>query len=154
MNRRDFLELTTGAALGWMFTAACEAETGPLGQVPDEGDGGLVEDAGEPEEFVIREPFAVILNDPSCSGHVHGISVEAATFTEDTPIHYLGDSHELVFYASELMQLERGEKIPFATIGDGPGHGHCGHAWRVEVGPPDMSLIDMCTPRGTAMCIR
>lgn len=135
-----------------------DAGTAALDASPaTEADAGLLDageaDAGLGPPFIIREPFTVILNDSTCSKHTHTAFVEAGTYAEDQALHFLGGSHALVFLVSELLRLERGERIPFATVGPGPNHGHCGTAWRTEVGPPEPDRPDQCTVRGTAMCL-
>lgn len=126
---------------------------------PDAGTADAGEpDAGEPDAglgppYTIHAAFSVILNDSTCSKHSHDAFVAAGTYSEDRPIHFLGGSHELVFWVSELVRLQSGERVPYATIGAGPGHGHCGTAWRLEVGPPEPHRPDQCVVRGTAMCL-
>jgi hypothetical protein len=168
MRRRTFLKLSLALPL----LEACEAGTERLGRAPDPDSGSAasndaggplfqdggppdagVVDSGAPPIFEISQPFDVLLNDSTCSKHSHWVSVEAAVYTEDTPVHFLGGSHELIFLASELVLLEQGNRIPFATIGPGPGHGHCGTAWRMEVGPEEPNRPDQCQPRGTAQCM-
>lgn len=171
MDRRTFLKLSGSTVF---FAWGCEAETDPLSSDPDPVDGGTLypdaraRDAGieipldagfvdaeaidAGAAFVIREAFNVHLNDTTCSHHSHGCSVRPAMYLEDTEVHFLGGSHEVVFWASELVRLQNSELVPFATVGAGPGHGHCGMAWRTSVGPEDRTRMDVCATRGTAMC--
>jgi hypothetical protein len=153
MERRTFLKLA-GALAVPIF--GCEAETEPLiEREPLRADAGFM-DGGEVDAgfvLTVRESFGVVLNDTSCSGHSHWLLVEAGDYSGGSPVSYLGGSHEVVFTPSELAMLERGERIPFATIGDGPGHGHCGTAWRESVGDADPNLPNACQVRGTAMCM-
>lgn len=138
-------------------TAAQDAGTAALDAGTAALDAGLLDageaDAGLGPPFSIRESFTVILNDSTCSKHTHTAFVEAGTYAEDREVHFLGGSHALVFRVSELLRLERGERIPFSTVGPGPNHGHCGTAWRSEVGPPEPDRPDQCVVRGTAMCL-
>ena len=55
-----------------------------------------------------------------------------------------GGSHLVQFRPSELVRLERGEQLPFATSGAGPGHGHCGLAWRDGLFSPSRDRVDAC----------
>ncbi|MFO0728884.1 MAG: hypothetical protein U1E65_34210 [Myxococcota bacterium] len=116
-------------------------------------------DASEPDAglspLTIRSAFYVVLNDTACSRHSHQLQVSPGTWTEDVELRFLGGSHEVRFRISELMRLEASELLPFATVGNGPGHGHCGTAWRQDtVGPEDPNRAQpMCTPGGTAMCL-
>lgn len=169
MKRRKFLELggVGGLALfggGCAMSRLADPDAG-AGDANGDGedpthdgamlvaDGGVTGvDASAAGAFVIHESFSVLLNDSSCSHHSHGVSVAATAYADDTPVHFSGGSHELAFLPSELVRLERGERIPFATIGAGPGHGHCGTAWRTEVGPEERDRVDVCQPLGTAMC--
>ncbi|MFO0712908.1 MAG: hypothetical protein U0353_23845 [Sandaracinus sp.] len=159
MHRRTFLIRSSATAAALL--AGCSSVHSPEGDAgPAEHDGGtlfpdasrLGADAAVSTALAIAAPFRVLLNDPSCSHNGHDCYVEAGTWNEDVEISFLGGSHEVRFWVSELVRLERGERIPFATVGPGPGHGHCGHAWRSEVGPFDDSTPDRCAPRGTAMC--
>lgn len=171
VNRRDFLKLTGVGAAG--FAAwGCETDTitlepvdgGAMEQAPQpeprpEVDAGMGRDASTidagPPTYTIHGAFVVILNDSTCSRHTHSANVSAAVYVDDTPVHFLGGSHELVFKPSELVTLQEGAKIPFATIGEGPGHGHCGTAWRESVGPPDPDPNHQisCATLGSALCI-
>jgi hypothetical protein len=163
MNRRRFLE-TSGVGSLALFANACamsrvaDRDGGDAGEPAHDGailvsDGApFLIDANDPSAIVVAAGFSVLLNDSSCSHHSHGVDVAAGAYAPDVAVHFLGGSHELVFLGSELALLERGERIPFATIGPGPGHGHCGTAWRTEVGPEERDRIDVCQPRGTAMC--
>lgn len=170
MDRRRFLELTGLAAAG-LFHAACASSVTPEPLLEDDAsptppdaardamrvdarvDAPIARDV-IPAAFVIREAFTVLLNDTSCSGHDHIIAVSPAEYVDDTPVHFLGGSHLLAFRPSELQQFERGERLPFATIGPGPGHGHCGVAWRTSVGPSEPTRVDVCHPQNTAVCLR
>ena len=104
-----------------------------LYQIKDEAEYRLLEqaravahtdDTRQLTALAIAAPFRVLLNDPSCSHNGHDCYVEAGTWNEDVEISFLGGSHEVRFWVSELVRLERGERIPFATVGPGPGHGH------------------------------
>ncbi len=159
MNRRTFL-LTTSATAAALVTG-CSATHDPLADAgtPPQHDGGmLVPDASMLRDsavvgaLTIATAFVVNLNDPSCTHNGHTAYVQPGAWDHDVEISFLGGSHEVRFWVSELMQLQAGERIPFATMGAGPGHGHCGTAWRAEVGPFDDTLVDECTPRGTAVC--
>lgn len=156
MRRRTFL-IHTGAAAA-LFSTGCSVAHLPDGDASTH-DGGTLRpdapapsDAGVPGALVIASAFRVLLNDPSCSHNGHDCRVEPGRWESDVEVRFLGGSHEVRFRVSELVRLEAGERIPFATVGPGPGHGHCGTAWREEVGPFDDTLEDVCTPRGTAMC--
>jgi hypothetical protein len=106
-------------------------------------DAAMSRDGGVAALMVVRESFSVLFNDSSCSHHSHLLYVEAAEYADETPVRFLGGSHLLELRPSELLQLEAGERIPFATIGDGPGHAHCGTAWRTEVGPEEPDRPDV-----------
>lgn len=162
MNRRSFLKLTGASVLFY----GCEGGTEPLASIPIEDGGTLVQDAGAIDSgvldagaidagvaIVVAEGFDVVLNDTLCSRHSHAAHVDAGEYPPNQEVRYLGGSHELIFTGLEIAQLQNGERIPFATVGGGPGHGHCGMAWRREVGREDPTRRDMCTVRGTAMCI-
>ena len=165
MNRRTFL-LGTSAATGALLVGCSEAhdlhdDAGPPAHDGGAHDGGALFPDAPPQRdaalggaLVIASAFVVYLNDPSCSHNGHTVYVEPGAWDEDVEISFLGGSHEVRFWVSELTLLEAGERLPFATMGNGPGHGHCGTAWRREVGPFDDTLVDHCTPRGTAMCER
>lgn len=159
MDRRTFLHLSGLGALGALAGCAesttrasdsglAEADAriddahvaDALAQVPDGGHVAL--DAGS-AVFVLSS-FSVMLNDSSCSGHDHGLTVSAGTYLDDSPIDFLGGSHLVRLRPSELVRLERGEQVPFATSGPGPGHGHCGLAWREGLFEPSRDRIDAC----------
>ena len=150
MDRRTFLQLTglgaLGAIAGCAESTTRASDAGPttgdaLVQVPDTGN--AAPDAGS--AMLVLSSFRVVLNDPSCSGHDHGLVVEAGAYVDDTPVAFLGGSHLVRFRPSELAQLERGEQIPFATSGPGPGHGHCGLAWRDDAPyEPSRTRVDAC----------
>jgi hypothetical protein len=162
MNRRTFL-LRSSAATGALLVGCSAAhdlpgDAGPThdSSAPDGGplfpDAPPLRDAAIGGALVIETAFVVFLNDPSCSHHGHTVHVEAGAWDDDAEVSFLGGSHEVRFWVHELLALQAGERLPFATMGNGPGHGHCGTAWRREVGPFDGTLVDHCTPRGTAMC--
>jgi hypothetical protein len=50
-------------------------------------------------------------------------------------------------------RLAAGEVLPFASVGDGPNHGHCGLAYRADREPRELPAEVACVPRGTAMCM-
>lgn len=156
MNRRTFL-IHTGAVTTALL-AGCSAAHVEGGDASAHDGGTLYPDAPPqldaalPGALVIAAPFRVLLNDSRCSHNGHDCRVEAGAWEHDVEISFLGGSHEVRFWVSELLLLQAGERIPFATVGAGPGHGHCGTAWREEVGPFDDTLDDECVPRGTAMC--
>ena len=100
--------------------------------------------------YVIAMPFSVMLNDSSCSGHDHDCYVVPAAYTDDSPVSYLGGSHLVQFRPSELVRLAAGEPVPFATNGAGPGHGHCGIAFRAEVAQASRTRMDGCRIRPPA----
>ena len=155
MNRRTFLEISCLGALGALArcassttrasdAGATSGDAAPMGdalmQRPDTGN--LATDA-ESAAFVVGA-FAIFLNDPSCSGHDHGCGVEASAYADDSPVSFLGGSHLVQFRPSELVRLERGEQLPCATSGAGPGHGHCGLAWRDGLFSPSRDRVDAC----------
>jgi hypothetical protein len=98
---------------------------------------------------VISETFEVVLNDSTCSGHSHSLTVIARTYPEGVPVRYLGGSHLVTLMPSELVLLARGARLPYATVGQGPGHGHCGTAWRSSVGPAEPHRPDACELHNT-----
>lgn len=165
MKRRDFLQATSVTAAAWMVgcssahtNAEPDADAGPSDAPshPDAHDGGLLEQVDAPhfdpdarDGLVIHEAFEVLLNDSSCSGHPHSVRVVPGAYAEDIEVHYMGGSHALNFWVSELVRLQNGERIPFATHGSG-GHGHCGTAWRTEVGPAEPDRVDACDLRAPA----
>lgn len=156
MRRRTFLELGAVGGVAVLVPACARSTVVQRDAGADDG-AVLTADAAPPVDgavalYVIHEAFDVLLNDSTCSHHSHGCRVEPAAYEEDVPVRFLGGSHEVVFLASELVELERGARIPFATIGDGPGHGHCGTAWRTSVGPEEPMRPGACTTRGTAEC--
>ena len=156
MNRRTFLLHTSATAMA--IFSGCSAAHVTEGDASAHDGGTLYPDASAqvdavvPGALVISAPFRVLLNDSRCAHNGHDCRVEAGAWERDVEISFLGGSHEVRFWVSELVRLQAGERIPFATMGPGPGHGHCGTAWREEVGPFDDALDDVCTPRGTAMC--
>ena len=156
MRRRRFVLGLGGAATFAVLGPGCARSTL---RVDGGGDGGVLhQDAAPPVDsalalYVIHEAFDVLLNDSTCSHHSHSCRVAPGAYAEDAPVRFLGGSHEVVFLVSELVELERGARIPFATIGDRPGHGHCGTAWRTSVGPEEPMRPDACETRGTAECI-
>lgn len=167
MNRRRFLALV-GLGLG---AAACgsvttpgsrpepDAEPGPDGGYTDAASSsdvlrseGAVFEAG-PGMVVVRESFMVLLNDTSCSGHDHSLNVTAGAYPAGVPVRYLGGSHTVQFTPEELLELQAGGRLPFATILGG-GHGHCGLAWRsVSYQATDRSRVDHCTALGGGLCV-
>lgn len=118
-------------------------------------DAGARVDVDSPSgAVVISETFDVVLNDSTCSGHAHALTVIARTYPEGVPVRYLGGSHLVELLPSELVLLERGARLPYATVGQGPGHGHCGTAWRSSVGPAEPHRPDACELRNTtATCV-
>ncbi len=160
MHRRTFLfHGTLGSAA---LLAGCSSVHVPGDPIPDAGathdgspllaDAASFRDAALGGALVITAPFEVLLNDTTCSHNGHTCFVEQGSWDDDVEISFLGGSHEVRFFVSELVLLQAGERIPFATVGPGPGHAHCGTAWRREVGPFDDTLVDACEPRGTARC--
>lgn len=151
MRRRTFLELTGLGTLG-AIAGCAEARTLPVdgGAVP-ESDAAAASDAAVAPDTTARRTafvvaaFEVLLNDPSCSGHDHGFSVDAATYMDDTPVEFLGGSHLVAFRPSELLRMAGGEQLPFSTIGPGPGHGHCGIAFKLGAFLPSRDRVDACT---------
>ena len=165
MRRRTFMEMAGLGALGSIaggalasgcaesVTAEATTDAGsapaidarPMGdtlvQVPDAAN--LTTDAGA-GLYVVTNEFEVLLSDVSCSGHDHGCVVEPALYTDDTPVPFLGGSHLVLFRPSELVRLQNGEQIPFATSGPGPDHGHCGIAIRADLPPPTRDRMDSC----------
>lgn len=153
MNRRQMLKLFGVVAAQSIW--GCEKETVGLVYEQDEPEADTEPAEELPSEgYAILEKFVVILNDPSCSRHTHVLLVDPASYEDDTPISYLGGSHEVLMRPSELVDLAAGAKLPFATVGDGPGHGHCGTAWRESIhGGANPNLTDACVPLGTASCL-
>lgn len=162
MRRRTFLHLSGIGALGALAGCAeartlvtdagptSEADATPTPDAPPRSpDAASAPDAGA-GPFVITTVISVFLNDPSCSGHDHGFSVSPGTFDDDTPLSFLGGSHLVAFRPSELLRIAAGEQLPFATIGPGPGHGHCGLAWLAGLYTPSRDRIDACTPMSPA----
>lgn len=164
MDRRSFLDILRLAALA-AFAPGCALTVAPA-QAPDDAappedapplvdaaaDARLPPDASGPG-VVIAESFRVVLNDNSCSGHDHTLTVEAGTYPAGVPVHYLGGSHDVALDPAELKALERGERIPFATGGDEQGHGHCGLAWRGTATAADRARVDACVLRSaTSVC--
>jgi hypothetical protein len=158
MQRRRFLALSGLGTLGAMVGGCAEARTLPI-------DAGAIDDAAPPERdagpttsdaVTIAAGFTVMLNDPSCSGHDHECEVAAGTYTSAMLPMFLGGSHLVVFSVDDLARLDRGEQIPFATSGPGPGHGHCGLAWKDGLYEPSRTRVDACTthaPAGTPMAV-
>ncbi len=153
MRRRQFMAVT---GLGTLGTLAGCARSFTYETTEDAGtasDAALVSDAGlgSPDAasaaFVIATGFSVRLNDTSCSGHDHGCTVQAGAYDDDTPIEFNSPgSHTVAFRPSELVLLASGAQLPFATIGPGPGHGHCGMAWRGDLVPaPSLDRVDTCS---------
>jgi hypothetical protein len=172
MNRRRFLEIT-GLAAAAAAVQACAASVYGIADGPPDGaiDGATDDaprgDSGPPSAdartdtaadataaLVVATAFTVILEDTSCSGHNHSIRVEARAYGADELVPYLSGSHLLKFSSRELAQLAAGERIPFSTVGPGPGHGHCGSAWRRELGPTTPPVAEQCVLRATATCER
>lgn len=157
MRRRRFLETmavgTLGAISGCASAVTRTDDTGPAPHdaAPPGHDAALLADAAPTIDagaaaFVITQAFVVMLNDTSCSGHDHECGVEPAVYADDTPVSFNGPgSHQVDFRPSELVMLAAGAMLPFATVGPGPGHGHCGMAWRTEIAPPSHTRVDACT---------
>ena len=152
MQRRKFMALAGGAAVGVL--SGCTRSF--MLEAPDDGgtadDGALRQDAAPLADagaapFVIGAAFTIRLNDVSCSGHDHACIAEAGAFADDAPILFNAPgSHTVAFRPSELMLLAAGAQLPFATVGPGPGHGHCGLAWRMDLVPmPSVERVDDCT---------
>lgn len=162
MRRRTFLHgtlATTTWLAGGSAVTACSSVHAPAPDDVGPHDGGPLftdassfRDASVGGALVVTAPFRVLLNDTRCSHNGHTCYVEPGSWDEDVEISFLGGSHEVRFRVSELILLEAGERIPFATMGAGPGHGHCGTAWREEVGGFDDTRVEVCEPRGTARC--
>lgn len=158
MNRRTFL-LGSGGTAGALLVGCSAAHDLPGDAGSSAHDGGPLRPDAPPLRdatlggaLVVTSAFLVYLNDPSCSHNGHTVHVEPGAWDDDVEVSFLGGSHEVRFRVSELVALEGGARLPFATVGPGPGHGHCGTAWRSEVGPFDDTLVDRCAPRGTAEC--
>lgn len=172
MERRSFLSLLGLAGLGTLFTACAVTVDGsePADDASAPTDGASTADAPRVPltdaaadtrvavdtaagGVVIAESFEVILNDSTCSGHSHSLVVHAGTYPDGVLVRYLGGSHLVALLPSELALLERGARLPFATVGNGPGHGHCGTAWRTSVGPEEPHRPDACALHNTtAVC--
>jgi hypothetical protein len=163
MSRREFLITSSTALAGWSCEAGTEglrsAKENALMIPLEQADAGVVDAyiAGELDAglaaVTIGEQFLVHLNDSTCSHHHHGCYVKAGTYEVGVPVRYLGGSHEVTFLPEELEQLKNNQRIPFSTTGPGPGHGHCGMAWRKDAFPPDQSLEIQCDTVGTATCV-
>jgi hypothetical protein len=158
MRRRFFMQTMAVGALGaasgcaTAVTRIDDGGPGPSDAAPPGHDAALVAVDAAPAidasraTFVVRTAFSVLLSDTSCSGHDHECDVAPASYADDTPISFNGPgSHQVDFRPSELMMLEAGAMLPFATVGPGPGHGHCGMAWRTEIAPPTRMRVDACT---------
>ena len=153
MRRRQFIALTgAGTALALTgcarsFVAEAPPEDGGSADAALTSDAAVATDAGM-GAFVIAAGFSVLLDDVSCSGHDHECNVSAGTYATDEPILFNSPgSHSVAFRPSELMQLASGAQLAFATVGPGPGHGHCGMAWRSDLRPaPSVDRVDACAP--------
>lgn len=170
MRRRTFIEITGLGCLGSAIAGCAGVTTRPVPE-PDAGavesdaaasppsDAAMAHDAmvltADPDSgmptgdagtaLVMLTAFTVILNDTSCSGHDHECWVAAGMYADDTPLVFNGPgSHQVAFRPSELWRLQNGEQVPFATNGTGPGHGHCGLAFREGLGVPSRDRVDTC----------
>lgn len=137
-----FLGVGVAAAMAACGVSVQGEEDGGAGDAGDgdAGEGMLVSAipavvVGAAGRVTIRRSFDVLLEDRACAGHAHGLRVLAGSYDRDTPVEYLGGSHLVRLRPSELVRLEAGEVLPFATVGPGPGHGHCGRAVRAEMRP-------------------
>jgi hypothetical protein len=153
MRRRRFIALTGLGTAGVLagcsrsFTIASIVDDGGVPtDAPLSSDASRTADTGT-AAFVIAAAFTVRLNDVSCSGHDHECRVDAGAYDDDTPIEFNAPgSHTVAFRPSELARLAAGAQLPFATVGPGPGHGHCGMAWRADLLPePSTDRVDSCT---------
>lgn len=116
-------------------------------------DAATVDAGASVEDVVVAAGFSVVLYDPTCSRHEHVLRVVPRTYAAGTTTRYLGGSHTVELRPDEIARLEAGEALAFATVGDGPIHGHCGLAYRADRVPPDRPRELACVPGGTAMCI-
>jgi hypothetical protein len=170
MRRRRFLETMAVGALGAATGCATSVTRAPddggattiANDAPIGHDATLTAVDAAPVDvdtsvFVITSAFLVQLHDTSCSGHDHDCLVEPASYADDAPVSFNGPgSHQVAFRPSELVRLQAGESLPFATIGPGPGHGHCGLAWRGDAPSPARGQLDACdiaTPAGMTPAI-
>lgn len=169
MRRRTFLEISGLAWIGGTLAGCAEsttrlsvsddAATGATDAAmpaPDVGpahDAAVLvaePDAGSPTDdastaLYVLTTFTVVLNDTSCSGHDHECIVSAGMYADDTPLAFNGaGSHRVVFRPSELLRIQNGEQIPFATSGPGPNHGHCGLAFREGLYVASRDRVDTC----------
>jgi hypothetical protein len=155
MRRRTFLETAglgvMGSMVGGALASGCaESSTIETADAASAMGDTLVQlDAANAIDapgaaYVVQSAFSVMLNDSSCSGHDHGCDVVPMAYADDSPVSFLGGSHLVQFRPSELVRLERGEMLAFATNGPGPGHGHCGMAFRVEIAQPSRTRMDGC----------
>jgi hypothetical protein len=157
MRRRRFVETMMVGGLGLAAgcaesrTAELDAGAPPTDARPPGHDATLVAIDGSVTDaasamFAVAAGFTIMLNDTSCSGHDHDCWVEPTAWADDTPVTFNGPgSHMVAFRPSELVRLAAGEVLPFATSGPGPGHGHCGLAWRTELMPASRTRVDQCT---------
>lgn len=170
MRRRTFMEMAGLGALGSIAggalvsgcaeslthespvdAAALPLDAHAMGDALVQQDSANVTSDASTASYVITMPFSVVLNDSSCSGHDHDCFVVPAAYTDDSPVSYLGGSHLVQFRPSELVRLAAGEPVPFATNGAGPGHGHCGIAFRTEYAQVSRTRMDGCRVRPPAM---
>jgi hypothetical protein len=177
MNRRRFLSAIAAVGAGAALTR-CGAMVSPASD-----DGGASLDAPTPDAPTAdvraprdvptvdvatdRPPPAVVngemveilvsmsvqLEDVSCSGHNHWFTVGPRRVRRDERVRFLGGSHLVEFSGEELARIAARERVAFATIGDGPGHGHCGLAFVRELGATAPRPTARCRPRNeTATC--
>lgn len=107
---------------------------------------------GEMVEILVS--MSVLLEDVSCSGHNHGFSVGPRRVRRDEVLVFLDGSHRVEFTGDELARIARGERVPFATTGDSPGHGHCGLAFLPSLGATTPRPVAQCRPRNpVAICV-
>lgn len=134
MHRRTFLFHGTAAAAALLAGCSSAHSPEPDGARPDAGathdgathDGGPLfadattfRDAALGGALVIAAPFRVLLNDTTCSHNGHTCFVEPGSWDEDEEISFLGGSHEVRFWVSELVLLQGRRAHPLRDDGRG-----------------------------------